>query len=117
MASRPVDPSKFNITWARKPHMLHGLSSTVVIDGKNFVNINFSGMLVKRAGLLLPRGISIHDPAFMVMKFDITADKYILYVRYLSPDRSEFFKLLEFPERPAWLRYAKPLPTKITAKE
>ncbi len=105
MASRPVDYKKFGIRRILRPQVQGGLSSTVLVDGGGYVNVGFSVALVRRAGMILPRGVSPQDPAFMTLKHDIKAEQYRLYVQYLKG--MEQFLLLVIPERPAWLRLQK----------
>ncbi len=117
MASRPVDYKKFGLRRVLKPFVQGGLSSTVLIEGGGHINVAFSGALVSRAGLLLPRGISPQDTAYMSLRHEMSSGKYLLYVQYLDERRStEKYLLLVFPERPTWLKLPKTAPhtSKIT---
>lgn len=104
MASRPVNVEKFGLRRVRKPFVQGGLSSTLLIEGAGHINIGFNQALVKRAGLILPRGISPTDPAFMSIGYDIVQEHYVIHVRYLDERKmNEKYKLLVLPERPVWL--------------
>ncbi len=110
MASRPVDHKRFELRRVLRPFTQGGLSSTVLIDGGGHVNVGFSIELVRRAGTVLPRGISQYDPAYMTLKYDIKQEKYKLFVQYLKDPQQHL--LLIIPDRPTWLRMPKsdPLP-------
>lgn len=110
-----IDPKRFEIKHARRPAIQGGLSSTVVVDGTGFVDVSFNEELVKRAGKILPRGVSDFTPAFMTLRSDKEGTKYTMYVQYVG--RAGSFKLLQFEERPKWLQFARPLPGKEITKE
>jgi hypothetical protein len=114
MASRPVDYKKFGLRRVLRPFVQGGLSSTVLIDGGGYVNVGFSVALVRRAGMVLPRGVSPMDPAFMTLKYNIKTEQYLLYVQYLKS--AEQFPLLVIPERPEWLRLSKSVPIAAPTK-
>ncbi len=108
MASRPVDHTRYDIRRILKPMVRGGLSSTVVVDKTMYVNVDFSGALVQRAGRLLPRGIGKYETAFMSIDFDIISNKYTLYVQYIDSGQwPQRYQLLVFNERPEWLNKTK----------
>lgn len=99
-----ISLERFGFKRIKKPTVQGGLSSTVLVDDLGYINLGFTFELVKRAGLILPRGISPSDPAFMTLKFDIKEAIYKLYVQYVDERRKgERHLLLDIPERPEWI--------------
>lgn len=101
----------FDIRRTRTPTIQGGLSSTMLVILKNrkvgYITIGFSYALVRFVGNILPRGISVHDPAYMSLVLDPDRDCYILYAQYLEDagkEKSKRYVLFEIEQKPEWLR-------------
>ena len=97
--------NRFAIRRIRKPAIVSGLASTVVVNGNGFVEIAFNEKLLAFVGKTLPRGVCADDPAFMSVTFDKEQSTYVVSVQYVASGQR--FKLWIMAEKPKWLNHVK----------
>lgn len=105
---RKLNLKRFGIRRIRKPQIQGGLHSTVPLPCGGYADIGFTFALVKRAGQVLPRGISAHDPAFMRLLRGADEGTWVLYVEYFSDEcNGQRYPLLLMDEYPEWAKKPK----------
>lgn len=100
-----TEPKKFNIRAARNPR--RGVLSGVVVVrdsiGAGFSYIQFSDELEVAVGRVMPRGVSVHDPAYL-RAVELPGEVgWRVYAQYLHSNTRRFLWSVN-GEKPAWLR-------------
>jgi hypothetical protein len=99
---------KFGVKHARKPRKSAILSRVVLVadeGGRGCCYVQFSEHLEDAVGHALPMGISPEHPAYLKIIHFGFRGLWRLYAAYL--DRSKIVFLLEYGEKPEWLRNIK----------
>lgn len=103
----PREHKHYEIKPARKPFAGRPLASTVLVtreDGqRGYCYINFSDSFVVAVGKALPRGVSLHDPAYLEVAFNHSAQAWEVMALYLASGKGK--TLWRSPVKPHWLKF------------
>ena len=113
---RSANPDRYDFKHTRRPGVVRGLSSTVIVDGDYYVDVSFSYGLIRLIGAKLREGCTPFRPAFMRLSYDIKTQQYKMYAQYLDDNARDAVQLFVFKERPKWLMFMRPLPGKVKPK-
>lgn len=98
------EPRQFELSFARTART-GPVSGVVVIRdsfGSGYAHVKFSDRLEQAVGRLLPRGVSLDDPAYLRALELPNRRGWRIYAQYLSGDHRRLLWVTE--ERPKWLK-------------